>query len=267
MAFLDELLPEVRRSIGSPAYASGLPPSSPRLPPSLRRSITSAARGWGLVLEYKHQSPGSDRASLPRVALDTFVRVAETHGVAGLSCLATSPQFEGSPEEVRALATKSRLPVLFKDFVIDPVQIDAARRAGASAILLLARLETERRTPVPLADLADRAHAHGLEVLLEFHASEELGVADHVAADLYGINLRDLGSLRFRPEVAACTFARALGLRPLIGMSGICGPEDAARFRAWGADGVLVGSALARSVDPEGFVQGLQRVGSMPRGG
>ncbi len=266
MAFLDDLLPEIHRTIRSPAYAAGVPSSAPRSPASLRASITSAADGWAVLLEHKRESPGAHEPALPRTDLDTFVRTAEAGGAAGLSCLATAPRFAGAPEDVAALAARSRLPVLFKDFVIDPVQIDAARRAGAAAILLIARLETERRLARPLAELADRAHAAGLEVALEFHATEELAVADRVRADLYGINLRDLDSLRFQPDVVAETFRRAGGLRPLIGMSGIEGPEDAARFRRWGADGVLVGTALARSADPAGFVAGIRRVGSMPRG-
>ncbi|MFZ0699258.1 MAG: hypothetical protein WAN74_03600 [Thermoplasmata archaeon] len=267
MAFLDELLPEIRRTITSPGYAIGLSPSARRPPPSLRASIGSAAHGWGVLLEHKRRSPGSHEPTLPRSEIDSFVRVAEAGGAAGLSCLATTPEFAGAPEDVAALAARSRLPVLFKDFVIDPIQIDAARRAGAAAVLLLARLGTDRRLSHPLAELAERAHESGLEVLLEFHGPDELAVADDVSADLYGINLRDLDSLRFRPEIAAQTFAHARGLRPMIGMSGIEGPEDAARFRTWGADGVLVGSALARARDPAEFVAGLCRIGSMPRGG
>lgn len=267
MGFLDALLPEIRRSIGSPAYGAGLPPSPRRLPPRLSTSIAAAPRGWGVLLEYKHRSPGSSEAALPRVELDSFVRTAERGGAVGLSCLATAPQFEGAPEEVAALASASRLPVLFKDFVIDPVQIDAARRAGASAVLLIARLESERRISYPLAELADRAHASGLEVVLEFHAPEEVEVAERVPADVYGINLRDLDSLSFRTDVAARTFARARELRPMIGMSGVELAADAGRFRSWGADGVLVGSALARAPDPARFVRALVDVGTMPRGG
>ncbi len=267
MTFLDDLLPEIRRTITSPAYAIGLPSSARRSPPSLRASIDSAAHNWGVLLEHKHRSPGSLEPTLRGAGIDSFVRVAEAGGVAGLSCLATAPEFAGAPEEVAAVAARSRLPVLFKDFVIDPIQVDAARRAGAAAILLLARLETERHLSYSLAQLAERAHEGGLEVLLEFHGPDELEVADHVPADVYGINLRDLETLRLRPEIAAQTFAHAQGLRPLIGMSGIEGPEDAARFRTWGADGVLVGSALARTRDPGEFVAGLSRVGSLRRGG
>jgi indole-3-glycerol phosphate synthase len=267
MAFLDDLLPDIQRTIRSPAYATGVPSVAHRPPVSLRASIASADHDWALLLEHKRASPGAREPNLPRVDLDDFVRIAEAGGAAGLSCLATTPRFAGAPEDVTTLSARTRLPVLFKDFVIDPVQIDAARRAGAAAILLIARLETEGRLSLPLAELADRAHAAGLEVVLEFHAAEELAVADHVRADVYGINLRDLDSLRFRPDVVAETFGRAGGLRPLIGMSGIEGPEDAARFRRWGADGVLVGTALARSSDPAGFVAAVRRVGSMPRGG
>lgn len=267
MAFLDDLLPEIRRTIASPGYGLGLPARAKRAPASLRASIESAPHSWGVVLEHKRRSPGSREPTLPRTDIDSFVQLAESAGVAGLSCLATTPEFAGSPEDVAELAQRSRLPVLFKDFVIDPIQIDVARRAGAAAVLLLARLETEHRLSHPLAELAEYAHTSGLEVLLEFHGPEEIRVAERVRADVYGINLRDLGSLEFRPEIAARSFAGAPGLRPMIGMSGIEGPGDAARFRTWGADGVLVGSALARASDRQRFVVDLARVGSLRRGG
>jgi indole-3-glycerol phosphate synthase len=181
--------------------------------------------------------------------------------VTAYSCLATEPRFEGSPADVADLVALTDLPVLFKDFVVDPRQLDAAAEAGASAILLIARLETHGGLATPLADLADGAHARGLEVLLEFHDKSELRQVGNVAADVFGVNVRDLDTLRMEPEVAAATIRAAGRLRPLLGLSGVRDRSDALRFWELGVDGILVGSAAARASDLPQFLRTLHRTG------
>jgi indole-3-glycerol phosphate synthase len=258
VGFLADLLPRVRAQIDDPAYLEGLPSSPTRRAPSLREAVRGARDGWALLVERKHESPGSDLSSLPPKALNEFVASVRAGGADGLSCLATAPSFRGSPLEVAELVRASGLPVLFKDFVIEPIQVEAAFRAGASAILLIARLETGGFLDVPLRELALAARARGLEVLLEVHGPEEWPAAEDVAVDLFGVNLRDLDTLRFRPETAEATFRAAGARHPLLGLSGVSTPTDAQRFRAWGADGLLVGSGFARAKEPQAFLRGLR---------
>ena len=263
MGFLADLLPRVRDQVENPSYLRGLPESSHRRPPSLREAVVRAPNGWAVLVERKHESPGATEPSLPSIPLDRFVGWAVAGGADGLSCLATAPAFDGSPQEVAELVAASGLPVLFKDFVIDPIQVEAAYRSGASAILLIARLETGGFLDRPLAELALAARARGLEVLLEVHGPDEWEVAEDVAVDLYGINLRDLDTLQLRPEATEETFQAAGRHHPLLGLSGVASSSEAQRYRRWGADGLLVGTGFARASDPVAFLRTLR----VPRSG
>lgn len=261
MGFLADLIPQIRTQISDPNYLERLP-TTPRVrAPSLRQAVRAAPSGFALVVERKHFSPGSETPALPDVPLDRYLASARAGGADALSCLATAPEFRGSPEEVAQVVEGSRLPVLFKDFILDPVQVEAAFRTGASAVLLIARLERGGFLHRPLRELALAAHARGLEVLLEVHDPEDWAAVEGVAADVFGINLRDLDSLRLRPETAAPSFRRAGDHRPLLGLSGVASPAEAERYRQWGADGVLVGSGFARASDPARFLQSLRGAG------
>ncbi|MCL4308863.1 MAG: hypothetical protein M1126_05865 [Candidatus Thermoplasmatota archaeon] len=261
MTFLASILDAVRAEVRSPTYLRGLPERAVFPPASLRERLASAPYRWAVMVEYKRRSPGARAPNLPERTVDEFARLASRGGAAALSCLATRPGFDGSVLDVHALVRSTCLPVLFKDFVIDERQIEAASRAGASAVLLIARLETEERLDRPLAELADAAHRSGLEVLLEFHAPEELKVAGRVDADMYGVNLRDLDGLGFEPEVVARTVREAPRGRPLLGLSGVERASDARAWRARGVDGILVGSGFARAEDPAAFLREVVRVG------
>lgn len=260
MGFLAEIVRATRASVADPAYLERLgPPARREGRPRLSDAVRSAGARGALLVEYKRISPGADPPELPVGTPADLVRRTESAGVVGYSCIASGPRFGGSPGDVAALVAATSRPVLFKDFVIDPVQLDAAVRAGAGAVLLIARLETEGSLPVPLSELARLAHRQGLEVLLEFHAKAELRRADDVGADMYGVNARDLDTLRLEPAVAEATLRSAAGLRPLLGLSGVRSGADARRFWDAGADGILVGSSVARASDPTGFLRTLYR--------
>ena len=264
MGFLSEIVEETRRALRDPAYWEGLDPGPGRPGPSLRRAIERDRSRGAVIVEYKRVSPGSADPELPVRSVPEFVRaVADAHPT-GFSGLASIPRFRGRPADVALLRRESDLPVLFKEFVIDPVQLDAAVRAGASAVLLIARLAEGDGGAVPIGPLAEAAHERGLEVLLEFHARAELNRAKDVAADVYGVNVRDLDTLRLDRATAEATLAAAQDLRPLVGLSGVEGPAEAHRFFDLGADGILVGSSAARAADPSAFVRSLTRAEAAP---
>jgi indole-3-glycerol phosphate synthase len=258
MGFLADLLPRIRSQIEAPGYLEGLPESPPRRAPSLKNAVSRAPDGWAVLVERKHESPGSADPTLPPIPLDRFVEWAKAGAADGLSCLATAPAFRGSPREVADLVRASGLPVLFKDFVIDPIQVEAAYRAGASAILLIARLQSGGFLDIPIRELASVARARGLEVLLEVHDPDEWSVAEDAAVDLFGVNLRDLDTLSFRADDVEETFRTAGDHRPLLGLSGVSSPAEAERYRRWGADGLLVGTGFARASDPSAFLRALR---------
>ncbi len=266
-SFLSTIVGEVREEIrrGTYAGAAPAPPSfGPR--PSLRAAVSAHAKEGALLVEFKRASPGRPEPSLPARSVPEFLKVTEPAPVAGYSCLATRPRFDGSPRLVAELAGATDRPVLFKDFVVDPVQLEAAKSAGAAAVLLIARLSTEGLLDRPLGELAEAAHRLGLEVLLEFHATEELDLVRGVKADLVGVNVRDLGTLELERSRAHRTIveARARGLGPLLGLSGVEGPKEAEEFWRAGCDGLLVGSAVALARDPAAFLRSLSRARRPP---
>lgn len=257
MGFLTETVLEVRHAVTRPDYLDGLPSTRRYERPSLRSAMERDRGRGGVVAEFKRTSPGAPSATLPPRTVEEFERGLAAFGPTGYSCLATGPRFGGSPRDVADLAQRTDRPVLFKDIVIDPRQLEAAERSGASAVLLLARLVAF--PGVALEDLARSARGRGLEVVLEFHAPDELTVADSVPADMFGVNVRDLETLRLERAVAETTLRGVDSSRPLLGMSGIASRDEARWFWDRGADAILVGSALARSSDPARLASSLVR--------
>jgi len=259
MGFLEGIVRKVRSDIEQPDYDREVPAERGPPPKSLREALGERNGRPSVIAEFKRVSPGSTEPRLPRHSFDGFLRSTDVPEVVGLSCLATRPEFEGAPADVAELARRSPRPVLFKDFTIGQRQLDVARRASASAVLLIARLDGLKGTELSTEELADGAHARGLEVLLELHSEAELSLADRVPADVYGVNVRDLDTLKIDWATAERTLHAAgdAGHRPLVGLSGIGSREDADRFWSAGADAVLVGTSLARSSDPGRFVRSL----------
>ena len=259
MGFIRDITDGIRDGLSRGDYRVAGPATVVGSPPRLSSAIRARAAEGALLVEFKRVSPGSVSPELPVRTPTELVGLLARAPVAGYSCIVTGPRFGGSVRDVQELVAATDLPVLFKDFVIDPAQIACARQVGASAILLIARLEAEGLLSAPLTELTRAAHRAGLEVVLELHAGSELSLAAGVEADVYGVNVRDLDTLRLEPEVAAATLRAAADLRPMLGLSGVAGPDDARRFWSLGTDGILVGSAIARSSDPAGFVRALGR--------
>ena len=169
------------------------------------------------------------------------------HGASAISVLTDTVGFGGTLEDLRAVRRNVDVPVLRKDFIVDPYQLVEARVAGADAVLLIvAALAAEE-----LADLHDAARALGLEALVEAHDEHEVELALGVGGcRLIGLNSRDLATF----EVDLATVER---LSPLVGPgvavvaeSGIHTAADVARLRRVGIANFLVGEALVRARDP-----------------
>jgi len=260
--FLERILPEVRASLGA-EYLAGLPDAPPHRPSSLRAALTATPGGSpSVMVEFKRRSPGRPDLGKASMPVSRFATLVRSTGARGASVLACKPEFDGSPETVAQVVVSTGRPVLFKDFVIDRVQLEAARRAGASAVLLIARLDTEGRLRDGLRPLAEEAHRLGLEVLLELHRPEELKLANRLPWDILGVNVRDLDTLRLEPGTALETLRAARGSSPLIAMSGIASAGEARPLVNAGATGLLVGTGFVRSRDPEQFVRTLRALHS-----
>ncbi len=208
-----------------------------------------------LLAEIKNRSPsaGAIREGADPVEV---ARAYEAGGAAALSVLTDERFFGGSLEALRRVRAAVSLPLLRKDFIIDPVQIWEARAAGADAILLIVRILDDAQ----LRDLHAEARALGLDALVEIHDPAELDRALAIGASLIGVNNRDLST--FRTDLAL-----SLEVSPsvnagvtLVAESGIRTRDDVERLGSAGVDAILVGESLMRQTDLQGAAAALSGV-------
>ncbi len=202
--------------------------------------------GSGIIAEVKRASPskGAINPGLDPVAL---ARAYQMGGAACLSVLTQKTSFGGSLWDLAAARGACSLPVLRKDFLVEPYQLYEARAHGADAVLLIA-------AALPVAELLQlRALAAELRlaVLFEIHEESELDAARACKPDLLGINARNLHTLEVDADAFRRLARQAGTIAPLIAESGIKTPDDVRRLRELGARGLLVGEALSAAFDPE----------------
>ena len=255
MSVLEEIVAGVREDLEArrartpvadlrAALADVDPPRDPM--PHLR------APGSSVIAEVKRRSPSKGAlADIPDpAALATRYAAG---GAAAISVLTEQRRFGGSLDDLRAVRAAVDVPLLRKDFIVEPYQLLEARAAGADlALLIVAALDDDR-----LRRLHDEARELGLTVLVEVHDEEEAERAVALGAELVGVNARNLRTLDVDPGV----FGRLAPLVPedrvTVAESGITGPADVQRYVDEGARAVLVGEALVRDGDPEGAVRAL----------
>ena len=168
------------------------------------------------------------------------------HGAACLSVLTDVQFFQGHPDYLRQAADASGLPVLRKDFIIDPYQVHEARALGADCILLIVAALTDGQ----MAELEAAAHGLNMAVLVEVHDGEELDRALALRTPLLGVNNRNLRTFETRIETTLSLLPRIPNSRLLVTESGIVGPADVARMRQAGVNAFLVGEAFMRADSP-----------------
>lgn len=210
---------------------------------ALRAKI--AAGRAGVIAEIKKASPskGVLRADFrPAEIADSYAR----HGAACLSVLTDRQFFQGDAAYLQAARTQSGLPVLRKDFMVDPYQVVEARAMGADCILLIAAA----LDPALMQALEAQAHELGMAVLVEVHDADELDRALQLRTPLVGINNRNLRTFETRLATTLDLLAPIPADRLVVTESGILAPEDVARMRAHGVHAFLVGEAFMRAPDP-----------------
>lgn len=221
-----------------------------------RRGFEAAlrARRPAVIAEVKKASPskGVIRADFDPVAI--ACRYAAC-GAAAISVLTEERYFQGSPAYLEAIRAAVAVPLLRKDFIVDPYQVAEARAWGADAILLIAAALDDG----PLRELHATATDLGLDVLVEAHTADEVDRAVAAGATLIGINNRDLRTFVTTLETAERLRERIPPGAVAVAESGIETAADVARLRAAGYDVFLVGEALMRQPDPGTALQALLR--------
>lgn len=224
------------------------------------RDFQGALRGdrLAVIAEIKRRSPS---AGVLAAGLDPVQQAAryQLGGAAAISVLTEPDFFDGSLDDLRAVKRRVDLPVLRKDFILDPVQIWESRAAGADAVLLIMAVVGDGA-----GRLIEVAHEAGIAALVEVHDDLEARAALDVGARIIGVNNRDLRT--FVTDLAV-----AERLAPILGSaggriaeSGISNRSDAERMAVAGYDAVLVGEAMVRSDDPAALIEGLRAARRAP---
>jgi indole-3-glycerol phosphate synthase len=244
-----------KAAVSEAALLAGLAEAPPLRPFAAALEQHLAEGRYGLIAEIKKASPS---AGLIRDHFDApaLASAYEAGAASCLSVLTDRPYFQGSDEDLRAARQAVGLPVLRKDFILDPYQIIESRRIGADCVLLImaALSDAEAR------ELAAAAAEFGLDVLAEIHDAAELERALRLDVRLIGINNRNLKTLETDLRTTESLAPTVPPDRLVVAESGIRSPTDLDRLAAAGARCFLVGESLMREPDVTAATRRLLRL-------
>lgn len=208
-----------------------------------------------VIAEIKRQSPSAGKIS----GINDPVELALNYkkgGASAISVLTDKTFFGGSLADLRNVVNACPdMPVLRKDFILDQIQLNETKRAGATIVLLIVAILKDK-----LSSLLEKALGMGFDVITEVHDETELKIALEAGAKIIGVNNRNLDTF----EVSLQTAERLKKQIPkgilTIAESGIFSIDDAKRMKDAGFNGVLIGEALVRSGNPVEFIQQIKRL-------
>ena len=252
---LDAILAVTRKRVEALKQRAGELERAAQAGPPIRPFPGAPVTTVGVIAEVKRRSPsqGAIREDLDPVA---HARAYVRGGAVAVSVLTDEPHFGGSIDDLRSVAAAITAPVLRKDFVINEVQIHEARAAGASAVLLIARIMNARQ----LDGLARMVRWLDMVPLIEVHAAAELDAALAAGPSVLGVNARDLDTLVVDLRGAEALIGQVPAGFQVVAESGVDTRADVERLAAAGADLVLVGTSVARQANPEQAVNALTGV-------
>ena len=222
-------------------------------PHRLVQALESDSKRSKIIAEFKRRSPS---AGIIRddLTVNEIVRCYERGGACAISVLTDEEYFAGSIADLCAARSSTTLPLLCKDFIIDPMQVFEAAIAGADAVLLIAAALDE----MSLAELRTLAENElGLDALVEVHNSEELNRALNARAKIIGVNNRDLRTFQVSLNTSERLIAEAPRDKIMVSESGLQSAESLVRLHELGFRAFLIGEVLMRAADPEKSLHNL----------
>jgi len=239
--FLDTLARDAKETVNGGYYEVSTQLVVPSV--SLKKAIIDSKKN-AVITEVKAASPS--RGTVRKSFDPEEVAVAmENGGATGISVLTEPKHFSGSLSYLTKVRKAVKLPILMKDIIINPIQLETASRIGANTVLLIEALFEREYCECDIDEMISKAHARNLEVLLETHNESEFQSAINSDADLIGINNRDLRTLKVDIRITERILKR-YGTREkiVVSESGVMTPADLLFLRRCGAQAFLIGSAI-----------------------
>jgi indole-3-glycerol phosphate synthase len=214
--------------------------------------------GFDLIAEAKLASPSGGRLAVADDSTQTVVTMATelaATDAAAISVLTEPDRFDGDMVHLELITQTVHLPVLRKDFLVDPIQVLEARAGGASGVLLIVRIVESSQ----LVEMTDLVLALGMFCLVEIFDESDLDAAAAVfdREILLGVNARDLGTLQIDPSRHERLAPHLPAHIPTVAESGVHEADDVSRIASLGYRLALVGTALTKSVDPSGLANSM----------
>jgi len=239
--YLDTLARDAKETVTAGYYEASTQLPAPSV--SLRKAITESKRN-AVITEVKAASPsrGTIKTSFDPAEV---ARAMENGGATGISVLTEPKHFSGSLSYLAKVREAVKLPILMKDIMINPIQLEAASRIGANVVLLIEALFEREYCECSLDEMITQAHSRHLEVLLETHSEDEFQSAIETDADLIGINNRDLRTLKVDLEITERILKKhESNDKVVVSESGVMTPADLLFLRGCGAQAFLIGSSI-----------------------
>ncbi|MGQ9478407.1 MAG: indole-3-glycerol-phosphate synthase [Thermoproteota archaeon] len=249
--FISRVIEDVRRTIESGYYNNAKRVTHDRV--SLREAIFSCRKN-AVITEFKPASPSFGDFRVTDVG--SMALSMQRGGAVGISILTEPKYFKGSLEAFAMIRETVSLPLLMKDFIISEVQVDAASKMGADAVLLIQAVFEKGYSEIGLEDMVSLIHSRGMEVLLEIHTDKEFLKALESEADMIGINNRDLRTLKVDVNITR-NILRKYGScgRLIVSESGITSALHIRMLRETGVKVFLIGTSIMLSDNIESKVR------------
>jgi indole-3-glycerol phosphate synthase len=239
--YLDVLARDAKETVAKGYYQ--VPTQRVTASVSLRKMIIRSRQN-AVITEIKAASPsrGAIKAGFNPAEV---ARAMENGGATGISVLTEPKHFSGSLSYLSKVREAVKLPILMKDIIINPIQLEAASKIGANAVLLIEALFERGYCELCLGEMIKQAHARNLEVLVESHSEVEYQHVMETDADLVGINNRDLRTLEVDLQITENILKKHESTsKVVVSESGVMTPEDLLFLRGCGAQAFLIGSAV-----------------------